>query len=138
MKNTPTGVYILVMALHEGKVVDIGSLGRHTLAPGFYTYTGSAMGGIMQRVSRYLSPISRSHWHIDDLVRNARLERILFLPSRERLECRINTAIQQRIEPIVPIPGFGSSDCRCTTHLFRYDEYPLRSLRKILGSRTLD
>ncbi len=138
MKNTPTGAYILILILREGRVLDIGSLGRHTLAPGFYTYTGSAMGGFMQRVNRYFYPISRSRWHIDCLVRQARIERVLFLPSRERLECRINAAIQRMIRPTVPVPGFGSSDCQCAAHLFRYEEHPLGSLRKILGSRSLD
>lgn len=138
MKNTPTGTYLLMLILREGSVIDIGSLGRHRLDPGYYTYTGSAMGGIAQRINRYLRPVTKRHWHIDDLLCHARLERILFLPSRERLECRINSEIERWIDPIVPVPGFGASDCRCSTHLFRYEQNPLGRLRELLGFRHLD
>jgi Uri superfamily endonuclease len=88
-----------------------------TLAPGNYAYCGSANGpgGIAARVGRHLRAEKKAHWHVDQLTMAAAGISALGFPGGS--ECLL-------VERLVaagatfPLPGFGSSDCRCcTSHL---------------------
>ena len=97
----------------------MGKLGCVTLPAGGYLYVGSAMGGLEGRVLRHTRACGngRRHWHIDYVLAKARLESAWLLPSEERLECALAQTLS-RYSAVVR-SGFGSSDCRCTTHFFR-------------------
>jgi Uri superfamily endonuclease len=90
-----------------------------TLAPGTYAYCGSANGpgGIAARVSRHMRRAKKPHWHIDQLTMEANEISALGFPGGS--EC----ALVERLVAAgatFPLPGFGSSDCRCcTSHLLR-------------------
>jgi sugar fermentation stimulation protein A len=132
MKMTVTGMYILIISMDEEKDIGVGSLGRLTFEPGYYSYTGSAMGGLFPRLKRHASADKTIHWHIDFLLAQARLLHILMVPSHLNLECEINTSIQERINPVAPFFSFGASDCKCPTHLFHYMTDPIKAIRGIL------
>lgn len=125
--SNPKGTYILIIELNdEGKIV-VGSLGEITFGRGIYAYVGSAMGpgGIVGRVLRHLRRSKKKFWHIDYLLDRARIIMIIVLKSEERLECKI--AEEMRRHRMEYIPRFGSSDCRCPSHLFK-----LRSIDNLL------
>lgn len=67
----------------------------------------------------------RHHWHIDELRAVAECYSVLAIRSSIRLECEIAKHLSEIAEWI--IPGFGSSDCSCGTHLFGMKSDPLRS-----------
>ena len=52
------------------KRIDIGSLGRFDILPGFYAYVGSAFGagGLRARIGHHLESTAWPHWHIDYLL----------------------------------------------------------------------
>ncbi len=83
-------------------------------------YVGSAMGRAgFQRVARHLRLAAgqgRPRWHIDQILQQVAPRRIYLVPSRERLECRLAERLAVRFP--VALEGFGSSDCRCPSHLF--------------------
>ncbi len=108
------GVYCLVLKLEEDKEIKIGRLGRVDFKMGCYIYVGSALNSIYLRVQRHLNQKKKLHWHIDYLTQNARITRIYYKETEEKMECRI----AERFRAFDCIRGFGSSDCRCKSHLF--------------------
>ncbi len=117
-KNRP-GAYILVVALD--RPLDPGLTGRSDgLAPGLYAYCGSAYGpgGLAARLARHLRPDKRPHWHIDRLTAAGRILAAYAQPGGS--ECALMEALRKLPNTRIPLPGFGSSDCRrCPAHLIQ-------------------
>lgn len=116
--------------------VQIGRRGTLFLRPGWYFYVGSALGsgGLRPRLLRHLNGGGRLHWHIDYLLAsdNTSLHEICWTESQNRYECRWGEAMEQLV-PDIPMPGFGSSDCRCSSHLFFASLLPSREkMSKVL------
>jgi Uri superfamily endonuclease len=113
------GAYALVLNLREPlSLSDIRRFRDRTLAPGLYAYFGSARGpgGLAARVGRHLRAGRRPHWHIDRLLARGEVVRVLVWPEGD--ECRWRAGVQADRRASVPLPGFGSSDCRaCPAHL---------------------
>lgn len=96
----------------------------HRLEVGTYVYTGSALGrssNLHARISRHLSVGKIVHWHIDQITNSehASVFLIVFSKTSQKEECGVNQAITEIARGEVPVPGFGSSDCRsgCESHL---------------------
>jgi sugar fermentation stimulation protein A len=67
----------------------------------------------------------KHHWHIDELRAITEFHSIFAIRSSDRLECEIAEALSRVTEWLVP--GFGSTDCSCETHLFGMSSDPLHS-----------
>jgi Uri superfamily endonuclease len=86
-----------------------------------YLYVGSALGpgGLRARLKHHLAISPRPHWHADYLRRYARLSNVWLSIGTDRRECSW-TGILSGLPQIVAFGhGFGSSDCRCRSHLLR-------------------
>jgi Uri superfamily endonuclease len=119
-----SGTYALVITLEAGLRLRIGKLGIYNLPPGYYVYVGSALGGLSSRLRRHLRSEKRLHWHVDYLLQQAIVVQILYAMGPERLECKWNATIQNLPGAKPSIPGFGSSDCRCSSHLTYFQVAP--------------
>ncbi|MEJ2106891.1 MAG: GIY-YIG nuclease family protein [Acidiferrobacteraceae bacterium] len=110
----PVRTYQLHIELSRRAHIEIGRLGRHTLAAGRYVYTGSARRGMEARIRRHLSRDKKPHWHIDYLLLHP-AARVIEVRRFRAGECEVN----RRGTGMVPVPGFGASDCRagCGSHL---------------------
>ena len=115
------GSYILVIDLAESLSLEVGRLGTCHFPAGLYLYCGSAMNGLQGRIRRHLRQDKKLHWHIDRLTASARISEVWWLASAERWECRWAEAIARKGGEAVA-RGFGSSDCRCPTHLLRLED----------------
>src|SRR5438067_2409375 len=111
------GAYRLRIRLDEGIQLAVGRLGKFDFPAGRYLYTGSALGGLRRRVERHCRPEKTLRWHIDYLLQHARIEAVEMFPTEERCECALNREMLARPGARVVAPRFGSSDCRCATHL---------------------
>lgn len=109
------GGYVLVLELEEGQEIPVGSLGRGYFPRGFYAYCGSALGGFKGRLNRHLTEGKKPRWHIDYLVEKAEIREVITCETEERMECLLSSALSKEL---TYIPGFGSSDCSCLSHLF--------------------
>ena len=109
------GSYVLLITLPEEQEIAINGRQRWFLHRGHYAYIGSAMGGLKPRLRRHLNSRKRLHWHIDYLLQKASINDIIICQSDDRVECTIARTLNSRFDSI---PGFGSSDCRCHSHLF--------------------
>lgn len=111
---TASGVYTLLVRLPAGPV-PIGSLGLCPLTGGYYGYVGSALAGLRRRLLRHLTPPRRPWWHIDHLLAVGNLYAIVWAETSQRQECQL----AGQLAGCMPwLKGFGSSDCRCPSHLF--------------------
>lgn len=115
------GAYALIFSVERvGLEIAIPTLPRSLLQEGLYAYFGDAWGsgGLAGRVSRHLRTKRARHWHVDHLLHGAHLAAVWVWPQGR--ECIWRADVQARAGAGVPIPGFGSSDCRqCPAHLLR-------------------
>jgi len=121
-----SGTYALLLFCPRSREVRVGRLGTQTISRGWYVYVGSAFGpgGLRARCLRHLRPLRRRHWHIDYLRSAATLQGIWFSGDpvpREHLWAEILDGMEGAT---APIRRFGSSDCRCPSHLFRFSPRP--------------
>jgi len=120
------GTYALILSSTAKKPVRIGKLGILYLKQGFYVYIGSAFGpgGLKARTSHHLKNSSRPHWHIDYLVPALRLCQIWYTYDPTRREHQWAEVHAGTRGASIPLPGFGSSDCGCRSHLYFYQSPP--------------
>ena len=111
------GSYILVLNLTTSHRLKVGKLGSFGFAPGCYLYFGSALNGLNSRISRHLKQDKKPHWHIDNLAAVANATHVWYAIGNERWECAWAKAVAENPYATIPAQGFGSSDCRCDTHL---------------------
>ena len=109
------GSYILLVELATRKDIFVGKLGYVSLPKASYAYVGSAMNGLRARLARHLRGEKKLHWHIDYLLKEAEVKEIILCQGEERVECSLAQALAGKIQSI---PGFGSSDCKCRSHLY--------------------
>ena len=119
------GSYILLIKLPVTKTISIGSRKSINFPRGYYAYVGSAMGGFKPRLSHYLKGNKKPQWHIDYILEKASITGIILCETEQRIECTIGQALSCQFNAI---PGFGSSDCQCHSHLFfATDERQMKS-----------
>jgi len=112
------GTYGLLLRLPESVSLGLPRLGNPVLAPGLYLYCGSANGpgGVRARLGRHLRRDKILRWHIDYLSGAAAEIAGIVVP--EANECGLLGRASAFPGTKMPVPGFGSSDCRiCPAHL---------------------
>ncbi len=129
------GTYALHLELPAPTDIEVGRLGPIRFDSPYYLYFGSAFGpgGLRARLRHHLGPVRRAHWHIDYLREKAEVIGIWYSEDEARLECIwANAASEHR--GVSPVPGFGSSDCTCQSHLVATQRLPsLRAFRRLLA-----
>jgi Uri superfamily endonuclease len=122
------GIYALTIRLTEDAIVGVGALGEKRIAKGLYVYVGSAQANLRQRVRRHFRKEKRLFWHIDYLLDSplAKTEKAFWMGGDKATECVIAKEIGERGKPVV---GFGCSDCRCVSHLYRVNDTALLTER---------
>jgi sugar fermentation stimulation protein A len=118
------GNYLVMLELAVDRDIAVGALGTIRFDRGWYVYAGSARKNLSARINRHLRKVRKlKHWHIDYLTCYA--ERIKAFPifSYRNLECELARELERLGGRAVP--GFGSSDCRCESHLYYFAEPPM-------------
>lgn len=121
-KIIESGTYQLHISISKNIKLTIGKLGEFNFLKGNYIYTGSAMKNFQQRVARHLRKEKKLKWHIDYLLDNkyAKIKKVIVYPSNIKNECEINISAISSQNTEIPVPKFGSSDCRiCPSHLIK-------------------
>ena len=117
--DSKPGTYALVLYSDKSVPTQIGRWGLLNVRPGYYIYVGSAFGpgGVLARVSRHCREVKSKHWHIDYLREHAIVKSVWYCHSSIRLEHRWAGALL-KLKEVEPVRRFGSSDCKCESHLF--------------------
>jgi len=135
MDFSERGVYCLVFK-NAGSVINIGKKGMFSFPEGFHIYVGSALGsGGMKRVKRHiefsLKKDRNPRWHVDylHLDPSFSLSGAVCAGTSDRLECEL----AQRLGGD-SVPGFGCTDCSCSSHLFYRKKNPLTEIKEAFKS----
>jgi Uri superfamily endonuclease len=141
MDFSEKGVYCLVFE-NRGCVIEVGKKGVFSFPEGFHIYVGSALGsGGMKRVKRHvdlsLKGDKNPRWHVDYLHLDSsfRLSWAVCASTSARLECELARRLGGELAP-----GFGCTDCACSSHLFYRKENPLSEIKGVfeaLGLRAV-
>lgn len=117
------GAYVVLARLSGRLAGALPGKSETVLEPGWYLYCGSARGpgGLKARISRHLAEDKKIRWHIDRLTTAA--STLVALPFAGAItECQLAAAALASDRFSIPLPGFGSSDCRtCQSHLLRWE-----------------
>ena len=127
------GTYLLLLECDRQAELSIGKLGHMMTQPGFYLYVGSAFGpgGIQARINHHAQIALRPHWHIDYLRTKARFAGAWCVYGF-RYEHEWAQALDESDDTVISLIGFGSSDCKCITHLFYMKLRPDRAVMENL------
>jgi Uri superfamily endonuclease len=131
-KNRPTGSYAVVLRLSSRRKITVGKMGLVEFPRGYYIYFGSALGGLQARVARHLRHQKKLHWHADYLSAEVPWTQAWQLADGQRWECGWARSASGAPGVSLPAPGFGSSDCRCGSHLVRLNN--VKQMRDLLRS----
>ena len=133
------GAYALILKLDREATITVGRLTTFAFPDGYYLYIGSALGGLFPRIERHIQGGKKLHWHIDYLRCEARVVEVWYLVSEERLECDWYRAAADMPGASILVNGFGSSGCRCRSHLVYFKSMPtLADFRRKLGKGGAD
>jgi Uri superfamily endonuclease len=124
MKTEP-GTYALILECAVLAELRIGRRLRMDTEPGYYIYVGSAFGpgGVRARVSRHFQKEKVKRWHIDFLREFVTFREVWYSHAPEHLE-HVWARIFKDMAGYSSVEGFGCSDCKCWSHLFRAPEVP--------------
>jgi len=112
------GVYVLEISVGRNISVKVGKLGSVNFDKGLYAYAGSAQNNLEKRVKRHLSKQKKIFWHIDYLLahKHVKIAEVFFKSAEKSEECRFAA---EMAKSSLPMTGFGSSDCKCASHLYK-------------------
>lgn len=114
------GSYVLTAKLNRGQEIKVGKLGLIKFDKGYYAYAGSALNGLESRIRRHLRKRKKMYWHIDYLLEKTVIKEIFYREGEEREECKFAKELGEYFKSI---KDFGSSDCKCSSHLFYGKDY---------------
>ena len=114
--------YCLLLHKPEAGRIAVGRLGVIYFPGGYYIYTGSAVRGLKARIERHKRRRKKPHWHIDYLRRSSQIVEVAVYAGPS--ECGLNAEVSAMKGARVVAAGFGSSDCRCETHLYHFRSRP--------------
>lgn len=127
------GTYILFIKIDENLSFKTAK-NEFNLAAGYYAYIGSAMKNLYQRVGRHISYKDgnyKKHWHIDNLLENGFVEKVILYPDGKYREVEISKIFDELARPI---NGFGASDIKeLEANLYNIKDYKefLNIIKKI-------
>jgi Uri superfamily endonuclease len=114
------GCYQLLLYLNRKSRINIGKKGEDDFPEGYYIYTGSAQNGLEGRINRHLRKEKKNFWHIDYLLPHCKILKIIQYHQNHKnavTECQLNKKLFRKKNSVVAVRGFGSSDCKCPSHL---------------------
>ncbi len=112
------GIYLLLIEVKKNIFIKVGKLGKIKFNKGKYIYVGSAQKNLEKRIKRHFKKNKNKFWHIDYLLanKNVKIKNVFYELAKKERECAIAQLISKYAKPI---ENFGSSDCKCKSHLYQ-------------------
>lgn len=123
------GVYCLIIHLNKNRKIKIGKLGKIPFAKGFYCYVGSGLNNLEKRIERHLGKEKKKRWHIDYFLQKGKIVGVEKIETSRKAECLLSKRVGKMANSYVK--GFGSSDCKCASHLYYFKSNPLKQIRQL-------
>jgi Uri superfamily endonuclease len=109
-------LYAIYLDVKCEKIIEIGKLGNYSFKKGIYIYVGSAKRNIIARINRHQKVHKSQKWHFDYLRPHGTIIKIITYENSIG-ECPLAEKIRKMEGGVFPIKRFGSTDCRCFSHL---------------------
>lgn len=109
-------LYAIHLHLSSEVKVEVGRLGSFLFEKGDYIYVGSAKRNILARINRHKKEEKVQKWHFDYLRPHGVITKIITYETSIG-ECQLAEKLRKKSEGHFPIKKFGSTDCRCPSHL---------------------
>ncbi|MDG5789213.1 GIY-YIG nuclease family protein [Evansella sp. AB-P1] len=118
--NTNVGdqLYAIKMVLDRNIKIEVGRLGECDFQKGSYIYIGSAKRNIGSRINRHVTIEKVKRWHLDYFRPFVTIQHVITFPVHGG-ECQLKEFLQNELLGEVVVPRFGSSDCKCDSHLIK-------------------
>jgi Uri superfamily endonuclease len=123
------GCYALVIKIDQNKSIQIGKLNKIFFKKGYYVYIGSALNNLEKRITRHKKIEKKFHWHIDYLLQTGKIIDVYYKKTEFKEEC----IIANNFQTLNQIKNFGSSDCKCNSHLFFGNLNEINTIIRNLG-----
>ncbi|HBY56522.1 MAG TPA: DUF123 domain-containing protein [Candidatus Atribacteria bacterium] len=118
MNKSSVATYVLVIEISKDFEIIVGKLGKVFFKKGNYIYIGSAKACLEARLRRHLKKDKKSFWHIDYLLKSKKTKILQIWIIDKKMECQTAEVFCQDPTTEIIKKGFGSSDCKCVSHLF--------------------
>jgi Uri superfamily endonuclease len=115
MNRVKSGIYFIIAELPNAMNIQVGKRREEQFEAGYYGYVGSALNNLEKRLARHLGTQKKLHWHIDYLLAVANVRAIVHAETKQKKECLVAQALSRKL---ASKQNFGSSDCKCPSHLF--------------------
>lgn len=109
-------LYVIYLQITKECHVSVGKLGKYSFPAGLYLYIGSAKRNIRARLTRHLQVNKKHRWHFDYVRPYGQIVKVETY-ARNISECQLRSHLQESLSGKLLVKGFGSSDCKCDTHL---------------------
>lgn len=115
------GIYVLIIQISKSIRVYVGTLGSVYFKASLYAYVGSAQSNLEKRIERHLKKTKHKFWHVDYLLDSVGVKvlKVFYREAGKAEECLIAKNLGAKGTPMI---GFGSSDCKCESHLFKIED----------------
>ncbi|MEN3190026.1 MAG: GIY-YIG nuclease family protein [Atribacterota bacterium] len=118
INKSSVATYVLVIEISKDFEIIVGKLGKVFFKKGNYIYIGSAKACLEARLRRHLKKDKKSFWHIDYLLKSKKTKILQIWIIDKKMECQTAEVFCQDPTTEIIKKGFGSSDCKCVSHLF--------------------
>lgn len=114
--NEEHTLYSIKLKINKESEIQVGKLGSFVFPKGYYIYIGSAKKNIKSRVNRHIKIDKKKKWHFDFLRPYGEIVEIETYDN-SLTECELFEKIKRETNGEVLVKKFGSTDCKCFTHL---------------------
>lgn len=119
----PEGVYYIVLRNDKDQIIECGSLGTIEFKKGFYVYSGSGKNNLFKRIEHHKKKKKKKHYHMDYITTKMKIIADIPIVTNEYQECDLSNMLLENSGK--PVKSFGSTDCKCFSHLHYFHENPV-------------
>ncbi|WP_137743132.1 GIY-YIG nuclease family protein [Robertmurraya siralis] len=114
--NPSHTLYSIHLHISDEIKVEVGKLGSILFKKGEYIYVGSAKRNIIARINRHIKEEKVQKWHFDYLRPHGIITKIITYETSIG-ECQLAEKLRKESGGCWPVKKFGSTDCKCPSHL---------------------
>jgi len=119
----PSGIYYIILWNNKDRVIECGSLGNLKFKKGYYIYSGSGKTNIFKRIEHHRKKKNKKHWHMDYITAEMKAAADIPIITDKYTECSLAEILAGNQGE--PVKNFGSTDCKCFSHLHYFEDNPL-------------
>jgi sugar fermentation stimulation protein A len=119
----PSGIYYIVLWNDKDRLIDCGSLGNLKFKKGYYIYSGSGKNNLFKRIEHHRKKKKKKHWHMDYITAEMKIKADIPVITDEYKECDLAEILDKNSGE--PVKNFGSTDCKCFSHLHYFKDNPI-------------